>query len=147
MPSHSNQAGQPTDNSQFNRDEGSTDHWISGSCHCQAVKFRCRVPQQPELINCNCSMCAPLAYLHWLVPEKDFELICGHYNLSEYRFHTGQARHWFCSTCGIKSFYRPRSHPDHFSINARCLDKPDWQQWPRTCFDGENWEDNIQHLK
>jgi hypothetical protein len=28
-----------------------------------------------------------------------------------------RARH-----CGVKSFYVPRSHPDGFSVNGRCLD-------------------------
>jgi biotin carboxyl carrier protein len=28
----------------------------------------------------------------------------------------------FCSVCGVKSFYVPRSHPDGYSVNFRCLD-------------------------
>ena len=33
-----------------------------------------------------------------------------------------RAHHFFCSRCGIKSFYIPRSNPDGYSVNARCLD-------------------------
>ena len=29
----------------------------------------------------------------------------------------------FCTQCGIKSFYKPRSHPDGISINWHCLDE------------------------
>ena len=32
------------------------------------------------------------------------------------------ARHLFCRHCGVKSFYVPRSNPDGFSVNVRCLD-------------------------
>ena len=35
---------------------------------------------------------------------------------------TGTAEHLFCATCGIKSFYLPRSHPDGISVNAHCLE-------------------------
>jgi len=42
--------------------------------------------------------------------------------LSEYRFNTGTARHLFCRRCGVKSFYVPRSNPDGYSVNVRCLD-------------------------
>ena len=43
-------------------------------------------------------------------------------SVTNYQFNTNIARHLFCSVCGIKSFYVPRSHPDGFSVNARCLD-------------------------
>jgi hypothetical protein len=43
--------------------------------------------------------------------------------LTSYSFNTRTAKHLFCSICGIKSFYVPRSHPDGFSVNARCLDE------------------------
>jgi hypothetical protein len=43
--------------------------------------------------------------------------------LSEYRFNTGIARHLFCQHCGVKSFYVPRSNPDGYSVNLRCLDQ------------------------
>ena len=32
--------------------------------------------------------------------------------LISYRFGSGAADHLFCGTCGVKSFYQPRSHPD-----------------------------------
>ena len=40
-------------------------------------------------------------------------------------FGSGAAEHLFCSVCGVKSFYRPRSNPDGWSVNARCLDETD----------------------
>ena len=42
--------------------------------------------------------------------------------MTSYLFGSGQAEHLFCRKCGVKSFYQPRSHPDGFSVNLRCLD-------------------------
>ena len=63
------------------------------------------------------------AYLHQIVPAARFRLLRGADALSEYRFNTGSAQHLFCSRCGVKSFYVPRSNPDGYSINLRCLDR------------------------
>ena len=61
-------------------------------------------------------------FLHLIVPASRFRLLSGAEDLVEYTFNTGVARHLFCRHCGIKSFYVPRSHPDGFSVNGRCLD-------------------------
>ena len=61
-------------------------------------------------------------FLHLIVPASRFRLLSGADELVEYTFNTGAAKHRFCGHCGIKSFYVPRSHPDGFSVNARCLD-------------------------
>ncbi len=62
-------------------------------------------------------------YLHLIVPRSRFRLLRGAQELTEYRFNTGSARHLFCRRCGVKSFYVPRSNPDGYSVNARCLDR------------------------
>jgi hypothetical protein len=64
-----------------------------------------------------------LSYLHLIVPKSQFKLEQGMDYLTTYTFNTGIAQHYFCSVCGVKSFYVPRSHPDGISVNARCLDK------------------------
>ena len=67
-------------------------------------------------------MCRRSGYLHLIVEADRFRLLAGADALTEYRFNTGTARHLFCSVCGVKSFYVPRSHPDGWSVNVRCLD-------------------------
>jgi hypothetical protein len=61
-------------------------------------------------------------YRHLIVPRARFRLLQGAESLTEYRFNTGTARHLFCRHCGVKSFYVPRSNPDGYSVNVRCLD-------------------------
>lgn len=73
-----------------------------------------------------------------MVPHQQFELLTGRDALSSYRFGTGAAEHLFCAKCGVKSFYQPRSHPDAWSVNANCLDKPVELQIAQ--FDGKQWE-------
>lgn len=97
---------------------------VEGGCHCGLVRFSATVPDGPvEALDCACSICAMTGYLHLIVPETDFRLLEGAKDLATYRFGTGRARHLFCTQCGIKSFYRPRSHPNGVSVNVRCLDE------------------------
>ena len=93
-----------------------------------------------ELLECNCSICSMTGYLHLIVPETRFRLVEGQRETSTYRFGSGKARHIFCSQCGIKSFYRPRSHPDTISINYRCLDEGHGLTVEIKAFDGRDWE-------
>jgi hypothetical protein len=65
-------------------------------------------------------------------------LVEGRRDTTTYRFGTGTARHIFCSQCGIKSFYKPRSHPDGVSINLRCLDEGHGLETAIVPFDGRN---------
>ena len=93
-----------------------------GGCHCRRVRFEVDAPAAPEVLECNCSICTMTGFLHLIVPASRFRLLTAADETAEYRFNTGAARHLFCSHCGIKSFYVPRSNPDGISINARCLD-------------------------
>jgi hypothetical protein len=112
----------------------------TGGCHCGAVRFEFDAPETPVVYRCNCSMCAKTAYLHLMVPMSRFRLLSGAEALVEYTFNTGVARHLFCRTCGIKSFYVPRSNPDSYSINVRCLDGGLLDDPEVVPFDGRNWE-------
>ena len=118
-----------------------------GGCHCGAVRFEVEAPADMEVSECNCSICSKSGYLHLIVAKSRFHIISGEDNLATYTFGTRQARHLFCKTCGIKSFYRPRSHPDGVSVNARCLDDFMIQSVTITPFDGRNWEASIDKLK
>ena len=97
------------------------------------------MPGHVELHECNCSICARTGFLHMFVPHGDFTLD-GNPPLTSYSFGTGAAKHLFCPICGIKSFYQPRSHPDCWSVNYRCLDDDARPDADVVRFDGRNWE-------
>jgi len=101
-----------------------TDAYVthSGGCHCGAVAFEVQAPAKIVASDCNCSICRMSGYLHLIVPRSRFRLLQGADELIEYKFNTGTARHLFCSRCGVKAFYVPRSNPDGYSVNVRCLD-------------------------
>ena len=94
-----------------------------GGCHCGAVAFEVEAPARLHVSECNCSICRMTGFLHLIVPRTRFRLLRGQDALTEYHFNTGSARHLFCSRCGVKSFYVPRSNPDGYSVNLRCLDR------------------------
>lgn len=117
-----------------------------GGCHCGKVRFEVEAPAELEVMDCNCSMCNKSGYLHLIVAAADFRLVQGQESLTEYTFNTGTAKHRFCRFCGIKSFYVPRSHPDGFSVNARCLDAGTVAAMRVTPFDGAHWETSIRQI-
>jgi len=104
------------------------------------VRFSVRAGRDLEVLECNCSVCRMTGYLHLIVAAADFELLAGADMLTEYRFNTGTARHLFCRRCGVKSFYVPRSHPDGYSVNARCLDEGAIRSLTTRPYDGRHWE-------
>jgi hypothetical protein len=85
-------------------------------------------------------MCSKAGYLHLIVPADRFKLLSGSEVLTAYTFNTHTAKHLFCSVCGVKSFYVPRSHPDGFSVNARCLDPGTVTEINIQQSDGLHWE-------
>lgn len=118
----------------------------SGHCHCGAVGFEVEAPAEPVCQECNCSICHMTGFIHLIVPRSAFRLLRGEQALTTYTFNTGVARHYFCSICGIKPFYVPRSNPDGYDINVRCLD-PAPEKLRIEAFDGRNWEDHAHALK
>jgi len=117
-----------------------------GGCHCGAVAFEVDAPPRLPVQEGNCSICAMTGFLHLIVPAGRFRLLRGADRLAEYTFNTRTARHLFCRRCGIKSFYVPRSNPDGFSVNVRCLDPATVEHVAVEPFDGRNWEQSAASL-
>jgi hypothetical protein len=120
--------------------------WRTGGCHCGGVRFEVLLGDTVEAQTCNCSMCGKTGFVHVIVPESRFRITRGAERLAEYTFNTRVAKHLFCAECGVKSFYRPRSNPDGWSVNARCLDSLEGVNLELTAFDGQNWEANAHEL-
>lgn len=119
---------------------------FTGGCHCRAVRFEADGPLE-GVLGCNCSMCTMKGFVHWIVPADRFRLVAGEDALSTYTFGTHTAKHLFCSVCGICSFYVPRSHPDGYSINVRCLDDVDLDDVEVQPFDGRDWDAHIDEIR
>jgi hypothetical protein len=120
-----------------------------GGCHCGAVRFEVTVASDAHhVLDCNCSMCVKKGFLHLIATPATFRLRQGQDQLSLYTFNTHAAKHLFCSRCGICPFYRPRSHPEGFSVNLLALDdyeniKKRFEVRP---YDGANWENARAEL-
>lgn len=94
-----------------------------GRCHCGKVSFAL-TPSDKEatIIDCNCSICVMKGYLHVTVPKERIIMAPDAMdNMTTYTFNTGVAQHTFCKTCGVEPIYVPRSNPECYSVNVRCL--------------------------
>jgi hypothetical protein len=121
--------------------------WKTGGCHCGAVRFEVLAPDEIEARECNCSVCRMTGYLHLIVEKERFRLTKGTDRIATYSFNTATAKHHFCSVCGVKSFYVPRSKPDGYSVNLRCLDDDQVRVSRIVPFDGQHWEQAFAAAK
>ncbi|KAJ2718743.1 hypothetical protein GGI07_005608 [Coemansia sp. Benny D115] len=117
-----------------------------GHCHCKAISWEIKAPATLRVDECNCSMCNMNGFQHIIVPKSRFTLLSGQDKISTYSFNTHVAQHYFCKICGVESFYIPRSNPDGYSINYRCLEKDNVKSAEILPFDGMNWEKNAGEL-
>ncbi len=116
-----------------------------GACHCKKVKFKFLSVDHVNIIECNCSICRPINFLHLIIPHKDFTLINGKRLLKTYKFGTKSAIHFFCTSCGVKSFYQPRSHKNCYSINYLSINNPPLIK-KKIKFDGKNYEKDLKNI-
>jgi hypothetical protein len=94
------------------------------------------------LSSCRATRAEPAkkGYVHWIVPRSAFRLLTQSDNIAAYAFNTKTAKHLFCPNCGVASFYIPRSDPDAFDVNVRCLEGVNLSNLEYDYFDGRNWE-------
>ena len=101
-------------------DEGG---WSPAACHCGTVRFRVRLSDGlASARRCDCSLCRMRGAVAVTAGLSGVEVLDGADALTEYRFNTGVARHFFCSKCGIYPHHRRRSNPNEYGVNAACLE-------------------------
>ena len=95
-----------------------------------------------RLEHCNCSICVKKGALFTYASPERFRLVRGEEALTRYQFNTKISEHFFCQHCGIHTFGHPRSSPENFIINVRCLDDFDLASadYELGLFDGRDWE-------
>ncbi len=95
----------------------------AGHCHCGAVKFEARlVGGLGKPLRCNCSICRMRGAVIVFAETGGITVIDGEDLLTEYRFHSGTARHFFCSRCGIYTHHQRRFDPTQYAVNVACLE-------------------------
>ncbi|CAH3103914.1 unnamed protein product [Porites lobata] len=119
----------------------------TGGCHCGKVRFEVLAKPELRAYDCNCSICVKKGMKPFLIPKENFNLLQGEDNLSCYTYNTHQAKHFFCKTCGIHSFYTPRTSPDACGISPYCLDEGTVTKMDIIPCDAKNWEKWQQYLK
>ncbi|CAL4075475.1 unnamed protein product [Meganyctiphanes norvegica] len=119
----------------------------TGGCHCGAVRFEVQALPIINVIECNCSYCHKKQNLHFIVPAQHFKLIKGHQAISTYSFNTNKAKHDFCSSCGVQSFFIPRANIDGYGIVPHCLDEGTVRKMKIEKFDGKHWEEAVKKNK
>lgn len=94
----------------------------SAQCHCGAVKFTVELTDMFNTIRrCNCSFCRMRGAVAVSTPISGIKVLLGKEILTEYRFNSEQAVHYFCSICGIHTFHQRRSNPNQFAVNIACI--------------------------
>eukprot|EP00695_Tsukubamonas_globosa_P003043 TRINITY_DN442_c0_g1_i1.p1 TRINITY_DN442_c0_g1~~TRINITY_DN442_c0_g1_i1.p1 ORF type:complete len:150 (-),score=43.46 TRINITY_DN442_c0_g1_i1:32-427(-) len=125
-----------------------TERKYVGGCHCGGVRFEVEAAENIEALDCNCTVCNKKGFLHLIVPKSKFNLLTPEENMGLYTWGTGVAKHYFCKTCGISSWYIPRSNPDGIDINVRCLEDVDLSAVKITPFNGRgDWDKSAAQIE
>ena len=92
-----------------------------GSCHCKAINFE--IDSNLENIKqCNCSICKRKNAKMSLIHKDKFRIISGNEYLTQYKFGTMVAKHYFCKICGIYTHHERKSDPNGIGVNISCLE-------------------------
>jgi hypothetical protein len=100
-----------------------------GSCHCGKVRFEVDMDLDHVRV-CDCSLCRKRGALNHRVDESSIRLLTPLEDMTLYQWHTRTAKDYFCATCGMLPFRRPRTAPEVWTINVRCLDGVDLEVIP-----------------
>ncbi|WP_128254274.1 GFA family protein [Falsirhodobacter deserti] len=93
-----------------------------GACHCGSVKFSVTLSDGLSTARrCDCSFCRMRGAVAVSARLDGIAIHQGQDLLTLYQFNTGQARHYFCSRCGIYTHHQRRSNPEEYGVNVACL--------------------------
>ena len=93
------------------------------ACHCGTVRFTLLLTDGLRTARrCNCSYCRMRGAVAVSANLDDIKMLQGENALTLYQFNTGEARHYFCSRCGIYTFHQRRSSPHQYGVNVACIE-------------------------
>lgn len=95
----------------------------NAACHCGTVQFSLRLTDGVRTARrCNCSLCRMRGAVAVSANLSDITVTQGEEALTLYQFNTREAKHYFCSKCGIYTFHQRRSAPDQYGVNVACIE-------------------------
>ena len=100
----------------------------SGSCHCGRTQFEVDIDVKSVRV-CDCSLCKKRGALNIRVQDSRLRIKTPLDEMTLYQWHTKTASDYFCPVCGILPFRRPRTAPELWTVNVRCLDDVDTTSW------------------
>jgi hypothetical protein len=96
---------------------------VRAGCHCKAVKLEVTLTDGLKTARrCTCSLCRMRGAVAVSADLDGVKVLSGEPFLTEYRFNTGTAKHFFCSRCGIYTHHQRRSNPRQFGVNVACIE-------------------------
>ena len=97
---------------------------VISKCHCGSVELKLYLPNGFDQVRrCNCSICRRKGAIVASVLLENLSILKGEEFLTEYKFNTNTAKHYFCSQCGIYTHHQRRSNPKEFGFNTGCVDE------------------------
>ena len=95
---------------------------IDGACHCGGVRLRVTLSDGLRTARrCTCSFCRMRGAVAVTAELDGVAVLEGADLLTEYRFNTGVAKHYFCSRCGVYTHHQRRSNQNEYGVNVACL--------------------------
>jgi len=102
-------------------DQNTVSH--QAACHCGTVRFSVTLSDGvASARRCNCSYCRMRGAVAVSAYLDNIHIQQGQDALTLYQFNTGEAKHYFCSRCGIYTFHQRRSSPDQYGVNVACIE-------------------------
>lgn len=96
---------------------------LHAACHCGTVRFGVSLSDgMASARRCNCSYCRMRGAVAVSAYIDDIHIEQGQDALTLYQFNTGEAKHYFCSICGIYTFHQRRSAPHQYGVNVACIE-------------------------
>lgn len=96
---------------------------VNAACHCRTVRLRVTLLDGVATARrCTCSYCRMRGAVPVSAALDALEIVAGAEALTEYRFNTGAARHFFCSICGIYTHHQRRSNLEQYGVNVACIE-------------------------
>jgi hypothetical protein len=120
-----------------------------GGCHCGAIRYEADLDLSKGTAKCNCTFCFKARLWTVIIKPGAFRLLAGQALVSDYYKPGGAVHHYFCSSCGIRSFERGHLGVlggDFVTVNVSGLEEIDSEELLSVPIFYKNGRDNQWFL-